>query len=157
MSREWNQVLLNSAWQDKWQWVETEVQEVSPWWWSSLLCSAHALEQVSLRDCGVSLTRDIQELSEYNPVPCGLGWFCFSREVGPDDPLWSLPTWAILWLSDSLNRLQQVRNCHVHSQCHDTEFMIYVQVLKHYYYSNLKLYLIICSCLSELPQWAHWN
>lgn len=50
-------------------------------------------EQLGQRGWGVSLTGDIQETSGYNPVQCTL---CLSRELGPDDPLGSLPTRPIL-------------------------------------------------------------
>lgn len=57
--------------------------------------------QIAQRGCGVSLTGDIPDLSGHNPVPCALGWPCWRREVGPGDPLWSLPAWLILWFCDS--------------------------------------------------------
>lgn len=34
-------------------------------------------------------------------MQCALGWPCLSREARPDDPLWSLPTSAILSFCDS--------------------------------------------------------
>lgn len=49
-----------------------------------------ALEQAVQKGCGVFLTGDIQELSGDNPMPCAPGWPGLSREVGPDDPLWTL-------------------------------------------------------------------
>ncbi|KAJ7425639.1 hypothetical protein BTVI_02321 [Pitangus sulphuratus] len=55
-----------------------------------------ALEQIAQRGCGVSFTGDIQKTSGCNLVPCALGQPCLGREVGPDDPLWSLPTYTIL-------------------------------------------------------------
>lgn len=42
-----------------------------------------------------------------NPMPCALGWLCFSREAGPHDPLWSLPTWPVLWFCDTENLISR--------------------------------------------------
>ncbi|XP_063273681.1 UBX domain-containing protein 10 isoform X2 [Prinia subflava] len=41
------------------------------------------LENIAQRGCGVSLTGDIPDPSAHNPVPCALGWRCWSREVAP--------------------------------------------------------------------------
>ncbi|KAJ7420299.1 hypothetical protein WISP_49217 [Willisornis vidua] len=49
-----------------------------------------ALEWIAQRGCGVSLTRDIQDVWTQS---CAV---CLNREVGPDDQLWSLPTLPIL-------------------------------------------------------------
>lgn len=49
----------------------------------------------------VSLSGDIPEPSGLNPVACALGWHWLTREVGPDDPLWCLPAWSLLWFCDS--------------------------------------------------------
>lgn len=48
------------------------------------------------RGCVVCFTEDTQELAGLDTVPCALGRPCPSREVGPDDSLWSLPTLTIL-------------------------------------------------------------
>lgn len=32
--------------------------------------------------------------------PCVLGWSSLSREAGPGVPLWSFPTWLILWFCE---------------------------------------------------------
>ncbi|KAJ7411676.1 hypothetical protein BTVI_48773 [Pitangus sulphuratus] len=78
---------------DKRQWAETDTQELPPEHKEELLCCAdQALEGIAQRDCGVSLTGDIQETFVCNPVPCAPGQPCLNREVGLDDPLWSLPT-----------------------------------------------------------------
>lgn len=62
------------------------------------------MQQIAQRGCRFSLAGDIQELSGHSPAPCALGWLCLSKEVGSDEPLWSLPAWPILWHSDFVNR-----------------------------------------------------
>lgn len=69
-----------------------------------LYCAGEAREQAAQRVCGVSLTGDIQDLSGHSSLPCALGWPSLSREVGPEDPLRSLPAWHILWLCDSFSQ-----------------------------------------------------
>lgn len=46
------------------------------------------------RSCRVSLAGFVQEPSG---LSCSLGWPCLTREVGPEDPQWSLPTSPVLW------------------------------------------------------------
>lgn len=54
------------------------------------------MEQIQ-KGCGVSITGDTQEPPRHNPGPRALGWPRLSTEVGPDYPLWSLPTCLIRW------------------------------------------------------------
>ncbi|TRZ16444.1 hypothetical protein HGM15179_010667 [Zosterops borbonicus] len=94
VSRGQSQALLSGAkQQDQRQWAETDAQEALPEYEEELgYCAGdHTWEWMVQRGCGVSLTGVIQELSGHNSVPCALGWLCLSREVGPDDPLWSVP------------------------------------------------------------------
>lgn len=56
----------------------------------------YVLEQTAQRGCGYLLTGHMQELAGLDPMQCALGQPCMSREVGPGDPLWSLPTLTIL-------------------------------------------------------------
>lgn len=56
---------------------------------TSSLCSDWTLNR---------LPREDVEPSGHSPMPCVLGWACSSREMGSDDPLWSLLNWSVLWL-----------------------------------------------------------
>lgn len=79
------------------QWAETDIQELPPKHEEEFLYCAGTdwPERVwSL------LHWDIKEPSSHNPVPCAPGWSCLSREVQPDEPLWFLPAWPILWFCE---------------------------------------------------------
>lgn len=86
-----SQALLGGAKQQvKMRWAETDTQEIPPKYEEKKYCANDCrLEQGAHRDCGVSLTAEIQELPGCNSMPCSLGRHCFSGKVSSDDSLWS--------------------------------------------------------------------
>lgn len=52
--------------------------------------------------CYCSFFKPIPEPSEHNPMPSTLGWSCWSRNVGPNALLWSLPACPTLGFCGSV-------------------------------------------------------
>lgn len=42
-----------------------------------------------------------QDPSAFNPSQFAQGWSCLSKEVEVDNPVWSFPTWPILWFRET--------------------------------------------------------
>lgn len=68
--RGWMQALLGGALQqDRSEWAETDVQEVTPDGEEEPYCAPRS-ERIPQRGCGVPLTGDSQKLSGHSCVPC---------------------------------------------------------------------------------------
>lgn len=83
--------------QDRRQWAQTRIQGYP----FHLNIRKSSSSRVTGTDCPETMCSlphwDMQTPPGHNPVPRALGWLCLSRKVTPNDPLWYLPTWAILW------------------------------------------------------------
>lgn len=104
MSKGWNQGCAWQCWATGWKATGRDWGTGSSTWIQGgiLYCvGSWALELIAQRGWGASLTGVYQELFGCKPVQCVLGWTYLNVEVGPGDPLWSLPTLPILWFYES--------------------------------------------------------